>query len=337
MGAQRHVRRAVTVILLVALVGAAALVYFNRQQISDHFAASSFEPSSEILQLTDRLSLTDDGHRVFFATHPTLESSQGFNEQCAGVDHSEDGHILGCYASGGIHLFGVTDPRLTGVVEVTAAHELLHATFERLSDGDRQRLSSRLMNLYRELAEEDPELAERMSVYDGLSERSFANELHSVLGTETRELPGWLEDHYAQWLQDRTSIVDYFEAYRDVFNAIQDRADELQEAMERIREDVSTRSDAYDAAVARFNTDVEEFNRRNAAYEFAGDEAQFWVQRAALEARAQALNEENAAIQEQVDRYNDLRAELEELSATNQELNQHLDSNLAPPVAPAST
>lgn len=325
-----------TAILLLALVAAAGLVYLNRQTISDHFAAQNFTPTQAVADLTSRLMLTDDGHRVFFATHPTLEASQRFNEQCAGVDHSEDGHVLGCYSQGGIHLFEVTDERLNGIVEVTAAHELLHAAFERLSEGERDELTKRLNQVYRELAAEDPDLSERMSVYRGLSAESFANELHSVLGTEVRELPEWLETHYATWFRDRGAILDHFEAYHDVFSAIQKRADAVQSEMTQIREDVTKRKDAYDAAVTKFNTDVEDFNRRNANLEFSDDEAGFWALRAELQDRADALNREHDAIQAQVDRYNALREDLDELSATNQELNEQLDSNLAPPVAPAA-
>lgn len=333
---RRTLWRILAVILVVGLVVAGGFAYLHRQDISDYFSARSFTPSGEILALTNELVLTDTGKRVFFATHPTLDGSQRFNERCADVDHGEGGHVLGCYVRGGIHLFQVTDERLDGIIEVTAAHELLHATHERLHASEREELNASLRQVFRELVDEDPTLAERMSVYSELSDDAFANELHSVLGTEVRTLPDWLEAHYARWFSDRSALIDRFEAYRDVFDDLQKRADSLQAEMTAIREDVEARSAAYEKAVDQYNADVQDFNRRNAAYEFSDDEALFWQIRGELERRAAALNSEHDAITAETNRYEEMRQELEALSATSQELNEHLDSNLAPPVVPAS-
>lgn len=334
-GARKTIGGIVSTILVLAVLAGAAFAYLHRQDISDHFAAQSFDPSREMLALTESLHLTDTGRRVFFATHPTLDASQRFNEQCADVDHSEDGHILGCYTRDSIHLFKVTDDRLSGIVEVTAAHELLHAAWARLGDGERKNLTRSLTQLYAELSGEDPALADRMSVYSSLSAEAFANELHSVLGTEVRELPEWLEEHYARWFEDRSVILDYFDAYHAVFEEIQGRAEELQAQLKALREGVEARRAAYDTAVSQFNADVESFNQRNQAFEFSGNEAEFWRLRGELEERAAALNAERDAIQADIDSYEQKRQELEALSATNEELNQHLDSNLAPPVSPS--
>lgn len=334
---RKVVGRLVAILLVLAVLAGAGWAFLHRQDISDHFAAQSFTPSQEISGLTGRLSLTDAGERIFFATHPTLDASQRFNTQCSDVDHSEGGHILGCYTRERIHLFKVTDDRLSGIVEVTAAHELLHAAFSRLSDRERTELAASLTELYEELVATHPELEERMSVYRELSPEGFGNELHSVLGTEVRELPAWLEQHYATWFSDRGSIVDHFEAYHGVFTELQERADRLQEEMAALREDVERRSEAYDAGVERFNADVDDFNRRNEAFEFSDDEAEFWRLRNDLRERAEKLNQEHDAIQADIERYERMREEMEKLNATNEELNQHLNSNLAPPANPATT
>ena len=327
----RAVGRVVVTLLVLAVIAAAGLAYLNRQDISDHFAAQSFAPSGEMAALTDRLALTDTGRRVFFATHPTLDGSQAFNEQCSDVDHSEGGHILGCFTQDRIHLFNVNDERLDGIVEVTGAHELLHAAWYRMSDGERGELVDSLTGLYEEFRMEDPELEDRMSVYANLPPVSFANELHSVLATEVRVLPDWLETHYARWFSNRGVILDLFDAYHQIFNEIQSRADELQAQLNSLRTEVEQRSDAYDAAVSQFNSDVQDFNNRNAAFEFSDNEGEFWRLRGQLEARSMDLSAERDGIQALIDRYEELRLELEALNTTNTELNQHLDSNLAPP------
>ena len=334
--AKKITSRVLTCLLLIALLVGGVTAYLHRQQINDHFAAQRFEPSTQIVSLTTDLQLTEAGHRIFWASAPTLDASQNFNQQCANVDHSEDGHILGCYTSGRIHLFEITDERLDGIVEVTAAHELLHATFARLGDGDRSALVRKLNALYEELAPENPELEQRMSVYSGLSKTAFANELHSVLGTEQRELPDWLEQHYATWFEDRGAILDYFDNYHAIFNQLKQRATELETEMTALRSDVEARSAAYDAAVEQFNSEWASFVARNDAFEFASDPDEFYRLRDDFYARRDALGAEMRSLNADIDRYEQMRAELLELSELNHELERQLDSALAPP-APAPT
>lgn len=340
MGSSLTVKKVVTrvlVILILLAVGIGATVaYLHRQQINDHFAAQKFEAPAAIVELTDKLQLTEAGHRIFWASEPTLDASQNFNEQCAQVDHSEDGHILGCYTKSRIHLFEVSDERLDGIVEVTAAHELLHATFARLGDSERASLVRKLNRLYDELAPEDPELVQRMSVYSSLSKTAFANELHSVLGTEQRDLPAWLEEHYATWFQDRGVILDFFDNYHAVFNQLKQRADELEGEMTQLRSDVEARSAAYDTAVRQFNAEWETFIARNEAFEFSNDPDEFYRLRDDFYVRRDALGAEMRSLNADIERYEQMRAEMLELSELNHELEQQLDSDLAPP-APAPT
>lgn len=320
-----------TTLLLLAVAAAGLFAYMNRQQINDHFAAQRFEPSAEIVELTERLQLTSAGHRIFWASEPTLDASQKFNRRCAAVDHSEDGHILGCFTRDRIHLFKVADERLAGIVEVTAAHELLHAAFARIQGSDRSSLVDRLTELYEQLAEDDPGLVKRMEVYSSLSRTAFANELHSVLGTELRELPAWLEAHYAAWFEDRSIILDFFDDYHSVFDQLRDRSESIQAEMAEIRFDVETRSASYRGAVEDFNDDWADFMRRNNDYEFSDNPDEFYRLRDDFYDRRAALGAELDSINAAIAHYEQLRIELIELSELNQELEQQLDSDLAPP------
>src|SRR6185295_11567695 len=82
--------------------------------------------------------MTPDTRRLFYVYHPVLEDKQAFNSHCT---DSEKTIVLGCYISRtGIYLYDVTDSRLNGVEQVTAAHETLHAAYERLSSSERKRV-----------------------------------------------------------------------------------------------------------------------------------------------------------------------------------------------------
>lgn len=330
-GVLKIAKRVLGLLLLVAILVAGGLAFMHRQTISDHFAARSFTPSPEVAELVDSMALTEAGERVFMASKPTLDGSQHFNDQCAAVDHSEQGHVLGCFSGEKIHLFEVADERLQGVVEVTAAHELLHAIYQRMGAAERDAFSKRLNVAYEELAAESPELKERMAVYDHLSQASFSNELHSVLGTEVQELPQWLENHYAVWFEDRDLLLDHFESYHAVFTELRDRAEELQEQMLALRDDVEQRNAEYEAAVAQFNADADDFQKRNEAYEFSDDPDAFQRIYDELEARRQKLQADLAALQADIAHYEEMRKELQQLSQTSTELDQLMDSELAPP------
>lgn len=327
----RVIARVLTTIVVIALVVAGFVAYANRQQINDHFAAQRFDPSPEIIALTDSLLLTDPGHRVFWASEPTLDASQLFNVLCDRVDHSEHGHILGCFTQERIHLFKITDERLQGIVEVTAAHELLHAVFARIHGDARSSLVDALTELYNEIIVDDPSLEERMQVYASLSRVAFANELHSVFGTERRELPEWLESHYADWFEDRGVIVDYFDGYHAIFDQVQARSKEIQEEMDAIRFDVESRSEIYRHSVEQFNADWARFLARNEAFEFSDDPDEFYRLRDEFFDRRAVLGAEMDSINAAINHYEELRIELIALSELNQELDQQLDSDLAPP------
>ncbi|WP_336659399.1 hypothetical protein [Leucobacter sp. USHLN153] len=329
-GAGATVRRWVGFAAFLVVVALAVTAMMHRQELKDRFATIGYEASPRIAELATDLDLTSAGHRIFLATHPTVDGSQHFNDQCADVDHSEEGHVLGCYTKDRIHLFDVRDERVSGIVEVTAAHELLHAAFARLGEGDRALLSARLRDVYDELAPNNPQLAERMEVYEHLSDAAFANELHSVLGTEVQELPDWLEQHYAQWFDDRGALVDAFDRYHTVFDDLQDQAEALEAEMTSLRKDVERRKAEYDEDVAQFNADASAFTKRLDAAEFADDPDGLAATSADLEARRDALEASLTDLHEDIDHYNELRDHLQSLSEVSAELDEQLDSELAP-------
>ncbi len=331
VGVGRAIGRVVTLLVILALIVGAFVAYQNRQVISDHFAAQNFTPTAEVVELTARILPTSAGERVFLASEPTLDASQGFNEQCSQVDHTEEGHVLGCFSGGKIHLFKVTDERLAGIVEVTAAHELLHATFSRLDASAKAALVQQLETAFEELSATDPALAERMQVYEGLSGTAFANELHSVFGTEVRELPADLEAHYAQWFTQRSVIVDFFDSYHQVFTQLKERASQLQAELTPMRADIEARRATYDDAVAQFNAEWAVFLQRNEAFEFSDNPGLFYAIRNEFDLRRDALNEDLTALNTDIAAYETMRIELQQLGELSTELQANLNSELAPP------
>jgi len=330
VGGRSTVRRVFGWLLVLIIAAAAVIGLMNRQLIGDHIRVASFEPSDRIEQILDDLKLTERGKTIFLASRPTVDGSQYFNKQCADVEHSEDGHVLGCFSHNRIRLFDVTDERIGGIVEVTAAHELLHAAYARLRPGERDALQSELQRAFDELSREDPSLAERMEVYEHLPPAAYANELHSVLGTEVRSLPSGLERHYARYFTDRDLLLDRFDAFHAVFTDLEAQASALDAEMTTLRADIERRNLEYEAAVGLFNADAAEFSERNNRFEFSGNVAEFDRIKAELRDRRDALEATLSQLQADIEYYNSLRDQLRDLGQVSTELDDKMNSSLAP-------
>src|SRR5690606_38163618 len=115
----------------------------------------------------------------FRATHPEIASADEFNQDCPRQEANSP--ILGCYSTGHIYIYDITNDALDGIEEVTAAHELLHAIWDRMSANDQQRIGGLLRSTYATIS--NKELKERMDYYQRNEPGQFENELHSIIGT----------------------------------------------------------------------------------------------------------------------------------------------------------
>src|SRR5690606_3110987 len=123
----------------IALLALAAIVFLNRGFLSDQLLVWSYTPTVEIQSIVTRTTMTNHGKFMFYVGNPKIESAAEFNKNCSRKEQNVA--VLGCY-QGSIHIYNVTDGRLDGIKEVTAAHEMLHAAYERLSDGQRQEVDA---------------------------------------------------------------------------------------------------------------------------------------------------------------------------------------------------
>src|SRR5487761_1471364 len=146
---QRRWSRLGGVILLVTLLLFSMLAIAERQNIDDLLALRNYTPPTQIVRLADVTTMNAYTRKVFYVNHPAILDKASFNQQCPD-NAGESSVVLGCYHSGqkGIFLLNVTDPRLNGVEQVTAAHEVLHAVYARLSSRERTYVDGLLMNYY---------------------------------------------------------------------------------------------------------------------------------------------------------------------------------------------
>lgn len=177
-------------------------------------------PTPEVAALAG--SMSDEGRRVFYLADPKILDRAEFGVACP---KDELTTVLGCYADGKIYILKVTRPELAGVMEVTAAHEMLHAAHARLSDLQRRRVDTWLGDLYAGL--DDPDVRALIAEYDRSEPGQRLNELHSILPTEVPTLTSDLEEHYGRYFVARAQVVKLNQGYQDVLKGIERRIDAL--------------------------------------------------------------------------------------------------------------
>jgi hypothetical protein len=299
------------------------LVY--RQQIIDQIYAWQYTPTADVVRIADRTSMSSRGEFLFYASHPSIEESQIFNEKCAKVETSAA--ILGCYNGRNIYVYNVTNPKLDGIREVTSAHEMLHAAYMRLSDEERSAVDTLVEAEYTKLSSND-EFAERMAFYARTEPGERDNELHSIIGTEVATISPELERHYARYFDDRSKVVALHTQYASVFASLQSRSNELSEQLTVLADTIEQNSDAYNVRVAQLNKDIASFNARANSGEF-NTQAQFDAERAKLNARVVDLEQLRSTINSDRIAYNELREELLSIASESDALNRSIDSGSA--------
>jgi len=215
---KHHLRSLFLLVLWLALLGATA---YNRQNIIDWWRLRNYQAPAAIAQLATQDTMTAYARRIFYVNNASLDSKTVFSKQCPN-NGGEQTIVLGCYHSdqAGIFLLGVTDPRLNGVEQVTAAHEMLHGAYDRLSGSQKQKVDAMLRDYY-DHDLHDPRILATMAQYKKTEPNDVVNEMHSVFGTEIAKLPSGLEQYYQRYFTNRSQIAAYGAQYEAEFTSHQ--------------------------------------------------------------------------------------------------------------------
>jgi hypothetical protein len=313
------------VVILISCI-AAYLLVANKQFVLDQVSAWQYKPSSEVAAFADRTTMTDLGRFYFYASRPAVEEAQDFNTDCS--KQEQNTAILGCYDGRNIYVYNVTNTQLDGIREVTAAHEMLHAAYDRMSKTERAQIDTLVEAEYVKL-QDDKDFAERMAFYARTEPGERDNGLHSVIGTEVSNLSPELEAHYKKYFADRAKIVSLHERYASVFTSLQTKSNELSDQLTALGNDIEASTAAYNNNVGRLNKDIATFNNRANSGEFS-DQQSFQAERTQLQRRAVQLDAQRRDINDKVAQYNNLRTQLLAIASQSDALKRSIDSSLAP-------
>ncbi len=215
-------------------------------------------PASVILLANDT-QMSTQGRRIFYLAQPQVTPRNG--DFCH--SKSEKTIILGCYspAKDKISIQEVEDPRLDGVMQVTAAHEMLHAAYHRLSDTERKRVDEELAIVFSKLT--DRRVKDNIALYQQQDPKVVPNELHSILATEVEVLTPFLENYYQRYFTDRSAVVKYAKQSAQPFVELTNEAGTIEARLQVLKAEIQqfsvfNRGGKVDSV---YSQKVDEYNR----------------------------------------------------------------------------
>ncbi len=331
-----------------AVIAGASWAVANPRPVTDAVTVWTTELDPTIERYADDAGLSDRGRFLLAASLPQILPAERFEQFCT-VSAPGIG-VLGCYTldDGRIHLYDVTDDALSALEPVVAAHETLHAAWDRLAPQERSALVEPLESALAALGP-DHELVERIAGYEERDPDSRIPELYAIIGTEvagsaTDGLGPFLEGHYAAYFDDRSRVVALAEQVQTLFAQLDEQLRQLSARVDELSARIVSEQEAYRADSDAFAADLAVFEERAATPGGYRSQSVFLADRDALIARQDALRARRDATNALVDEHNALLVDLEalnaEAAALNQAINvvaQPLEETAPPPEGAAET
>jgi uncharacterized protein YukE len=304
------------------------VVFFKAQALVDWWQLRGYTPPPAVSSLATQDTMTAYAQHVFYVNHPNIESNANqFRSDC---QESEKTVVLGCYHGNqdGIFIYNVNDSRLSGVQQVTAAHEMLHGAYDRLSTKDRNQVNSMLEDFYNNDLH-DQRVIDTINAYKQTEPNDVVNEMHSVFGTEVGSLTPQLENYYTHYFSSRQTIVSFTNSYEGEFTIRTDeiKADDAQLAQLKIQ--INQTEANLQAELSHINSDRRQL-----------DSLRTSGQTQAYNSRVDSFNIEvgqyNTGVENlknQIAAYNQLVAARNAIANELSSLSQALDTRLAPQTA----
>jgi hypothetical protein len=229
---KRFWRRGFSVTVSIVLVGLLVFTLAQPYAIIDWLRMLGYQPSQAISGLAQQTTMTSSARHLFYLNRPDVEDKPTFQKKCPKYD--DQTITIGCYIGGqrGIYVLAVSDARLAGIEQVTAAHEMLHAAYERLSNGQRQYVDN-LLRTYASNDLKDQRIKAALEGYKKSERGQELNEMHSMFGTEIADLPDELEQYYKQYFDNRQAVTTFAQNYQEAFQSRQEQIDRYDAQLEQ--------------------------------------------------------------------------------------------------------
>ncbi len=321
----RRFRHIAGLTIFFALVGVGGWILAHPYAIPDWLRLRGYTPPRVVNDLAGDTTMTDTARHLFFINRPQVENKTTFAKACPQA--SEQTIVIGCYIGGqrGIHILLVEDDRLAGIEQVTAAHEMLHAAYERLSSSERARVDAMLQD-YADNGLKDERIRGVLKGYETSEPGQQHNEMHSIFGTEVTQLPSELESYYARYFIDRGRVAGYAAKYQAAFTSRQSTVrnydDQLAKLGSQIKQNTAT-LEQQDRQIGNRRQELESYRASGSIEAYNAGVEPF----NGLIARYNSLLGETRQL---IDRYNAIVAQRNEIASQTEELQQAISTQSLP-------
>lgn len=183
--------------------------------------------SPELAKFVTDTALTTKAIRLFYDAKPTILDKRQIQQTCEGSAHV-DTQFAGCY-DGKIYILHIDQSTIASEMGVTAAHEMLHAAYAKLSESQRSNLNRLLQASLESL--KDEKLTQRLSNYET---DVRLDEAHSILGTEYANLPDDLAAYYRQYFTNRAKVVAVNQRYERMIDGLEQEINRMEAELRRL-------------------------------------------------------------------------------------------------------
>jgi hypothetical protein len=287
--------------------------------IADTIRLANYQPPQEIATLAQKTTMTDLGRRLFYINQPQIEDQKQYLNVCKS---SEATVVLGCYIPAkGIFIQRIDDSRLAGVMEVTAAHEMLHVAYDRLSIAERQEIDRELQTAYDKM--KDERVRKLIESYRRRDAKVVKTEMHSILGTEIEQLTPKLERHYRKYFDRRSQIVAFSNQYEGVFASLRQRAQALELQLKTLKASIGQSQDQLERDAQSVKTERQEIQNQQQV----NPNLDYNSRISSFNFRLANLKQLDHFVESQIDRYNLLVREYNSLALQEKSLVESLEHN----------
>lgn len=316
-------REGVGLVVSIALLVLALLLWWQRQAVTDWWRLQSYSPTVEVTTLAKEDTMTDRATRIFYVNHPrVLTSAAGFHSECP---QSEKTIVLGCYHSSqaGIGIYKVQDQRLNGVEEVTAAHEMLHAAYDRLSSSEKTWINAELQSFFQNSVH-DQRIIETINSYKQTEPGQVVNEMHSIMGSEVNNLTPSLEAYYKRYFTNRSAITAFADKYEAEFKNRIDKINSYDQQLESLKQDIDSEENSLDSQLTQLQTD----RQRLDSLRSSGQIAEYNAAVPGFNAEVNQYNDAVSKLKADIAEYNNLVSTRNSIASELRGLSNSIDTRL---------